>query len=119
MKSALIVSTILIMALLITWRSFFPRDRFIILQMSGARSIIVSRTSVSSDSPPHHYATNAFDHIESYVERLLIPSPRYKSLSFFTPDGRQGFGLGAQDGNVQVMLSVECTNGLARETMIR
>jgi hypothetical protein len=97
----------------------FPSDGFVILRKPNGGSVTFTRTGVSLEKPPDHYATNGFEHIESYVSRLLVPSGRFKSLSIFTPDGNRGFGLFARDGKVEASLYVEQPQEAERETAIR
>jgi len=88
MKIALLIVVLLIVVALAAYFLFFPRDAdFIIFSKPGGGSVALSRTSVSFEAAPDHYAMNGFDHIDPYVTRLLVPTNKFKFLNFFTPDG--------------------------------
>jgi hypothetical protein len=50
---------------------------------------------------------------------MLVPSEKFKSISFFTPDGNRGFGLHARDGNVEATLTLEWRQEAQRESAVR
>jgi hypothetical protein len=58
-----------------------PRDILISLKRSGGGAVTFSRTGVSFEAAPDHYATNGFAHIGPYVSRLVVPTNRFKLLS--------------------------------------
>ena len=79
----------------------------------------LSRMGVSYDPPPVRHATNGLSHIGPYVARLAVPSPDFKSLSLFTPDGQRGCGLDARGGSVKVSFSVAWKTEPQREAAVR
>jgi hypothetical protein len=95
-----------------------PPD-FIIFKRPNGGTVTVSRTGIQLEGPPDRYAVGAFEHIESYVSRLLAASARRRSVSFFTPAGDRGFALDATDARVEAHLSVEWRDERPREAAIR
>lgn len=119
MKITPLVLIALFVAALVTYFLLFPRNTFISLYRPSGGTVTFSRTGVSFEAAPDHYATNGFDHIEPYVARLLVPTKRFKSLSIFTPDGNRGFGFNARDGKVEAGLTVEWRQEAQKEAAIR
>jgi hypothetical protein len=120
MKVALIVFIALILAGVAAYFLFFPRNAdFVIFRRPSGGTITFSRTGVSFEAAPDHYATNGFEKIEPYVTRLLVPTNSFKFLNFFTPDGNRGFGFSAKDGLVQASLFVDWRKQPEREATIR
>lgn len=95
MKIILIALIGVIMVAGVAYFLLFPRNTFISFYRPSGGRVTFSRTGVSSEAAPDHYATNGFDHIEPYIARLLVPTNRFKFLHIFTPDGNRGFGLDA------------------------
>ncbi|MCC6738286.1 MAG: hypothetical protein IT452_04520, partial [Planctomycetia bacterium] len=89
------------------------------MSRQGGSTVTFSRTGVSVQAAPDHFAANGIDHLEPYVSRLLVPTGGFKFLHVFTPDGNRGFGLSARDGVVQAGLSVEWRQEAEREAAIR
>ncbi len=102
-----------------TYFLLFPRNSFINIRRPGGGTVTLSRTGVSFQPAPDHFATNGFDHIEPYVSRLLVPTNRFKFLHIFTPDGNRGFGLTARGGLVEAGLTLEWRQEAQREAAIR
>ncbi len=75
-----------------------PANTFIIFRRPGGGTVSFSRTEIEFQGPPDHYTADAFDHIESYVSRLMAPSRKKRFVNIFTPAGDRGFGLYAGDG---------------------
>jgi hypothetical protein len=120
MKIALLVFVAVIVTAAVAYLVFFPRNSFFIISRpGGGGSVTLSRTGVSFEAAPDHYATNGFDHIEPYVSRLLVPTNRFKFLHMFTPDGTRGFGFSGRDGVVEAGLTVEWRQEAPREAAIR
>ncbi len=97
----------------------FPRNSFINIRRPGGGTVTFSRTGVSFEPAPDHFATNGFDHIEPYVSRLLVPTNRFRLLHIFTPDGNRGFGLTARGALVEASLTLEWRREVQREAAIR
>ena len=108
-----------IVVAVVAYLLLFPRNTFISLSRPSGGTVTFSRTGMSVEAPPDHYATNGFDHIEPYVSRLLVPTNRFKFLSMFTPDGTRGLGFDAKDGVVHACLTVEWRQESQREAVIR
>ena len=121
MKIALLVFVGVIVLAVIAYLLLFPRNTFIMFSFSrpSGGTVTLSRTGVSFEPAPKHYATNGFDHIEAYVSRLLMPTNQFKFLHMFTPDGKRGFGFTARDGVVEAGLTVERRQEAQREASIR
>src|SRR5260370_26474748 len=119
MKVALLFFVGLLVVAIVAYLVCFPRKSFFIFSRAGGGSITFSRTGVSFEAAPDHYATNGFDHIEPYVAGLLVPTNRFTFLHIFTPDGKRGFGFNARDGVVEAGLTVEWRQEEQREAAIR
>lgn len=119
MKVALLVFAGVIVVAVVAYVLLFPRNTFIRVSRPNGGTVTLSRTAISIEAAPDHYATNGFDHIEPYVSRLLVPTNRFKFLHMFTPDGKRGFGFSARDGVVQAGLTVEWRQDAQREAAIR
>jgi hypothetical protein len=68
---------------------------------------------------PDRFPHNGFDQIESYISRLLVRSPQFRSAIIFTPDGNRGLGLHARDEEVTANLQVDWRQNPKREAAIR
>src|SRR5262249_51384205 len=90
-----------------------------IFRRPGGGTISFSRKGIELERPPDRYTAGAFDHIESYVSRLMTPSQKKRFVGIFTPAGERGFGLHACDGKVEAQLSVEWRQEPEREAAIR
>lgn len=119
MKIALLIFAAIIITAVVAYFLLFPRNTFISFSRPNDGTITFSRTGVSLEAAPDHYATNGFDHIEPYVSRLLMPTNRFKFLHMFTRDGSRGFGFSARDGVVEAGLTVEWRQEPKREADIR
>src|SRR5687767_1124619 len=104
MRIALLVCVGVLVAAVIAYFLLFPRNTFISVYRANGGTVTFSRTGVSFEAAPDHYATNGFSHIEPYISRLLVPTNRFKFLHMFTPDATSGFGLDAKDGVVHAGL---------------
>lgn len=96
-----------------------PRNTFIFFHRPDGGTVAVSRSGIELEGPPDHYASGAFDHLESYVGRLMVPSFKSRWVSMFTPAGDRGFALHASDGLIEAHLTVEWRDEPQRETAIR
>ena len=119
MKIALLVFAALVIAAVVAYFRLFPRNTFSSFSRPSGGTVTFSRTGVSLEAAPDHFATNGFDHIEPYVSRLLVPTNRFRFLHMFTPDGSRGFGFSARDGVVKAGLTVEWRQEAKREADIR
>ena len=114
-----LIAICLIFVAIATYYLLFPRTSFIIFPRSDGSTVTFSRTSISFESAPDHYATNGFDHIEPYFSRLLRPSKHFRFVSIFTPDGERGLGLTAHGTVVTADFTVEWRQEPQREAAIR
>jgi len=119
MKIALIALLVAIVLAFIAYISLFPSNTFISFSRPGGGALTFSRTGVSVQRPPDHYATDGFSHVDPYISHLLVPTSRFKFLHIFTSDGNRGFGLHARDGVVEASLTVEWQQDPQREATIR
>jgi hypothetical protein len=114
----LILCAVIVTAIVAYWISI-PRNGFFIFSRPGGGSMTFSRTGVSFQSAPDHYASNGFDHLEPYISKLLATTNGYRFLHIFTPDGKGGFLFSARDGAVEASLTVEWRQEAQREATIR
>ena len=119
MKITLLVFVGIIVLAVVAYFLLFPRNMFISFSRPSGGKVTFSRTGVSLEAAPDHYASNGFDHIDAYVARLLVPTKQFKFLHMFTPDGTRGFGFRARDGVVEAGLIVEWRQEAQREATIR
>lgn len=119
MKIALLVFLCVIAVAVVAYLLLFPRNTHISFSRPSGGTVTFSRSGVSVEAAPDHFATNGFDHIDPYVSRLIVPTNRFKFLNIFTPDGTRGFGFDAKDGVMHAGLTVEWRQESQRETAIR
>ncbi len=119
MSITILVLVVIVALAVLACIYLIPRNGFLIFSRPGGSSITLSRSSISFDAPPDHYATNGFDHIEAYIGRFLTPSQKFKSLGISTPDGNHALGFTSRDGKAEVFLSIEWRQEPQRETAIR
>jgi hypothetical protein len=86
MRIAFLVFGALIVLSVVAYFVLFPRNTFISFYRPGGGTVTFSQTGVSFEAAPDRYVTNGFDHIASYVSRLLVPNNRFKFLHIFTPE---------------------------------
>jgi hypothetical protein len=96
-----------------------PANTFIIFRRTGGGTVSFSRQGIEFQGPPDRYIAGGFDHIESYVTRLMAPSRKKRFVGIFTPAGDRGFGLYAGDGKIEAQLSVQWRQEPQREAAIR
>jgi hypothetical protein len=75
----LILCAVIGMAIIAYWSSF-PLNSFFIFSRPGGGSMTLSRTGVSFQSAPDHYASNGFDHLQPYIAKLEPVSQCQSSL---------------------------------------
>jgi hypothetical protein len=117
--SALILAGLALVGALVLYVRLVPRNTFIIVRRSGGGTISFSRSGVSFGPRPALIEKDGVDHLGPYVERLLAPSRRFKSLSIFTPDGSRGFALTAREGLVEAGLILDRREEVEREAAVR
>src|SRR6266700_5003296 len=96
-----------------------PANTFITFQRSGGGTVSFSRRGIELQGPPDRYSTDGFDHIESYVSRLMAPSQKKRFVHIFTPAGDRGFGLYADDVKTEAQLNVQWRQEPQQEAAIR
>ena len=96
-----------------------PANTFITFQRSGGGTVSFSRRGIELQGPPDRYPADGFDHIESYVSRLMAPSRKKRFVHIFTPAGDRGFGLYADDVKIEAQLSVQWRQEPQQEAAIR
>jgi hypothetical protein len=119
MRAAVLILGVVIVLGVVAYRMFFPRDSHFIFSRRGGGTVTFSRSGISFESAPDHYASNGFDHLEPYIAKLLVASNSHKFLHFFTSDGKRGFGFAARDGVVEAFLTIEWREEAQREKAIR
>jgi hypothetical protein len=97
MRIALLILCAVIVTAIITYWISIPRNSHYVFSRPGGGLMTLSRTGVSFESAPDHYASNGFDHLEPYISRLLATTNGYRFLHIFTPDGKRGFGFSARN----------------------
>jgi hypothetical protein len=95
-----------------------PRNTFIIFHRPDGGTVAFSRWRIEFEGPPDRYAVGAFDHIESYVSRLMAKPRKSQWVSMFTPAGDRGFALHGSDGTIEAHLTVEWRHEPQREAAI-
>jgi hypothetical protein len=75
----------------------------------------------TSERPPRgeYYPENAFAQIESYISRLVAPSEKYKSLSFYALDQMRGCNLLTVRQILEVWFMVKAQQENQQEVKIR
>ena len=96
MKIALLIFVGAALAAVVACFLLFPRNGLLMFSSSSGGTVTFSRTGVSFEAVPDHYASNGFDHLVLYISRLLVPTNHFKFLQMFTPDGTRGFGFDAK-----------------------
>jgi hypothetical protein len=117
--TAAAVIALLVIACLIACYLAIPRNRFYIFPSANGGTVTVSREGIQFEPPPDRYTSGAFNHIEPYISRLVVPSRRKRWVSLFTPAGDRGFALHATSGVVEAHLTVEWRQEPQREAAIR
>ncbi len=97
----------------------FPKYSFYGVKLQSGTTITFSRTGISFESAPDHYAERGIEQVDRYIPNLLEPSKKYKYLHMFTPDGERGFGLSIRNGIVEASLSLELREEREREAKVR
>jgi hypothetical protein len=118
MKIAAVI-LVLLAACGVAYCFLVPAHTFIIFRRPDGGTVALSRWSIEFEGPPDRYAAGAFDHIESYVSRLMAQPPKSRWVSMFTPSGDRGFALRAFDGTIEAHLTVEWRQEPEREAAIR
>jgi hypothetical protein len=95
-----------------------PPD-FLIFKRPNGGTVAASRAGIQLEGPPDRFTVGAFDHIESYVSRLMTSSSKSRWVSLFTPAGDRGFALHAGDAGVEAHIDVEWRVEPQREATIR
>jgi hypothetical protein len=119
MRIVLLLFLALLISAVVAYFKFIPSNTFVSVVKDDGSAVTFSRGGVSFEAAPDHFATNGFDHLETYIARLLVPTNRFKFLHIFTPDGNRGFGLTAKDGVVTADLTIEWRQEAAREAAVR
>lgn len=119
MKIAVIVVLGAVVAGVFVYCVLVLRNTFIIFRRPGGGALTFSRGGIWLEPPPDRYTENAFQHIETYVSRLFSPSRHLRFVSIFTTAGDRGFGLQAENGEIEALLTVEWRKEPQREGAIR
>jgi hypothetical protein len=115
----LAVVLLLLAAAVVTYAVLIPRNRFIFFPRGDGGSVILSRWRIEFEGPPDRYAAGAFDHVESYVSRLMAAPRGNHWVMIFTPAGDRGFALSGNQHAVEAHLTVEWRQQPEREEAIR
>src|SRR5437764_15193135 len=83
MKIGLIILFSVMVVAVAAYFFLFPRDTFISFRRSGGGAVTFSRTGVSFEAAPDHYATNGFAAIGPYALRLVVPRDHSQFSRFF------------------------------------
>src|SRR5665213_2677386 len=102
-----------------------PRALFLGV-VTGTHEVIIEKAGEQitgsdwTDLPkPDYYPAKGFDHIEPYIDRLLVSSPGFRSITISTPDGNRGLCVRAQDDKIEVSLIIELQQEPNREEAVR
>lgn len=96
-----------------------PKSTFIIFPRGDGGSVVLSRWRIEFEAPPDHDTVGAFDHIESYVSRLMAEPRKSRWVMIFTPAGDRGFALRGSQEVIEAHLTVEWRQQPKREAAIR
>jgi hypothetical protein len=119
MKTAIIVIISIVVIGLVAYYALFPKNSFITISSKGKGGITFSRTSVKYRPAPDFYPENGFEHLGSYISKLLKYSDEFKLLIISTPEGDKALGLNSKAGIVGVGFTVEWKQDPEEERMIR
>src|SRR5260221_2655246 len=110
---------VLLAASAVAYGLLVARNTFIIFPQRDGGSVVLSRWRIEFEGPPDHYAVGAFDHIESYVSRLMVEPRKRRYVMIFTPAGDRGFALHGSQEAIEAHLTVEWRQQAKREAAIR
>ena len=119
MKTTIIVIILIVAIGLVAYYAFFPKNTFITISSKGKGGITFSRTSVKYRKAPNFYPENGFEHLGSYISKLVEYSDESKLLIISTPEGDKALGLSSKAGIVDVGFTVEWKQEPEEERMIR
>lgn len=119
MKTTLIIAISIIIVGIIAYYVFFPKNTYITIYGKDKSGFTFSKTGVKYQKAPDYYPENGFDHLESYISKLLIYSDGFKSLIISTPKGDKALGLDTRAGVLNIGFTVEWKQEPEKEKLIR
>jgi hypothetical protein len=119
LKLVVIIALLLLAAAIVAYCLFVPKNTFIFFPRAGGGSVVLSRWRIEFEKPPDHYAAGAFDHIDSYVSRLMAEPQKGHWVMMFTPAGDRAFALHGSRDVIEAHLTVEWRQEPQREAAIR
>lgn len=115
----IIITTSIILLCIILYFVLIPKDSFITLSINGKPGITFSRTSIELEKSPDIYPTNGFDHLSSYIQKIMVFSKGFKSLIISTKTGDKALSLDSRDGLISVGFTIEWKTNPQDEQKIR
>ena len=119
MKTTIIIITSIVVIGMVAYYVFFPKSTFITISRKGKAGITFSRTGVQYRPAPDFYPKNGFEHLGSYISKLVKYSDESKLLIISTREGDKALGLNSKGGIVDVGFTVEWKQEPEEERMIR
>jgi len=119
MKIALIIIFAIIVIGLLAYYVFFPKNTFITIYQKDKSGITFSRTGIKFRNAPDYYPENGFEHLDSYISKLLVYSGEFKSSIISTPSGDKALGLDTRAGVLNIVFTVEWKQEPEKERAIR
>ena len=119
MKMTLIIISSIILLCIILYYVLVPKDSFITLSLNGKPGITFSRSSIEFEKSPDIYPTNGFDHLSSYIKKLMVFSKEMKSIIISTKDGEKALGLDSREERISVGFTTEWKKNPQEEQRIR
>jgi hypothetical protein len=92
--------------------------QYLIFPKSDGGSRVESSRESFDIPPAEKYEANGLHHIGSYISRLFEPTNDFKSLSFFSTNGR-GLGLHSHDGKIEAVFTLSSQTERGAEHAIR
>lgn len=119
MKTTVIIILSIIVIGFIAYYVFFPKNTFVTIYKKNKSGITFSRTGIKYEHPPDYYPENGFEHLYSYISKLLRYSDDFKSLIISTPKGDKALGLDTRAGVLTIGFTVEWKQEPEKEKTIR
>lgn len=119
MKTTVIIILSIIVIGLIAYYVFFPKNTYVTIYQKDKSGITFSRTGIKYQNAPDYYPNNGFEHLNSYISKLLRYSDDFKSLIISTPKDDKALGLDTRAGVLNIGFTVEWKQEPEKEKSIR
>jgi len=119
MKIALIIILSIVVIGSVGYYIFFPENTYVTIYQKDNSGITFSKTGIKYRNSPDYYPENGFEHLESYISKLLIYSNEFKMLIISTPKGDKALGLDSRAEVLNIGFTVEWKQEPEKEKSIR